>query len=194
MGLSLLAKPILYLCYRSGYDAVYLDIAAELLQISALTIVLFTLVQATSGILQGAGRQRIPMYTLMIGVALKIALNYTLVRFPGINIHGAPWASLLCYTASLIPNLYFVSKCTGYRLNLMEVVLKPFFCAALMGGAVYAIWRFGFGDPGQLNGFKLTAGILLCVAVGVAVYALLALKTGAIQKENLPPKIRRFLK
>ncbi len=194
IGLSLLAKPILYLCYRSGYDAVYLDIAAELLQVSALTIVLFTLVQATSGILQGAGKQRIPMYTLLVGVALKIALNYTLVRFPDINIHGAPWASLLCYTASMIPNLWFVRKYTGYRLNLTEVVFKPLFCAALMGGAVYLIWHFGFGDPGHLNGFKLTAGILLCVAAGVVIYAFLALKTGAIQKENLPPKVRRFLK
>ena len=193
VGLSLLAKPILYLCYRSGYDAVYLDIAAELLQISALTIVLFTLVQATSGILQGAGKQRIPMYTLMIGVALKIALNYTLVRFPDINIHGAPWASLLCYTASLAPNLYYVCKYTGYRLSLLEVAGKPLFCAALMGGAVYAIWHFGFGDPGQLNGFRLTAGILLCVAAGVVIYAAAALLTGTIQKENLPPKVRKLL-
>ena len=194
VGMSLLAQPILYLCYRGSYTAMQLDVAAELLQISSLTIVLFTMVQATSGILQGAGKQRIPMYTLVIGVALKIALNYTLVRIPGVDIHGAPWASLLCYTASMIPNLFFVTKYTGYRFNAMDVVLKPLLCAAVMGGLVFALWRFGFGDPGHLNGFRLTAGILLCVLLGAAVYVLLALKTGAVSKEDLPGKIRRFIK
>ena len=63
-----------------------------------------------------------------------------------------------------------------------------------MGAAVYGLWRFGFGDPGQLNGFRLTAGILLCVGLGAALYTVLALKTGAVSKEELPGKIRRFLK
>ena len=194
VGMSLLAQPILYLCYRGSYTAAQLDVAAELLQISSLTIVLFTMVQATSGILQGAGKQRIPMYTLVVGVVMKIALNYTLVRIPGVDIHGAPWASLLCYTASMIPNLYFVGKYTGYRFNFLDVVIKPFLCAALMGGVVWAIWHFGFGNPGQLNGFKLTAGIMLCVGLGAIVYLFAALKTGAISKEDLPAKVRRFIK
>ena len=194
IGMSLLAQPILYLCYRGSYTAAQLDVAAELLRISSLTIVLFTMVQATSGILQGAGKQRIPMYTLVLGVALKIALNYTLVRIPGVDIHGAPWASLLCYTASMIPNLYYVSKYTGYRFNVLDVVVKPFGCAAVMGGAVYAIWTFGFGYPGHLNGFRLTAGIILCLIVGVVTYGFLALITKAVDKEDLPAKIRRFIK
>ena len=194
IGMSLLAQPILYLCYRGSYTAAQLDVAAELLQISSLTIVLFTMVQATSGILQGAGKQRIPMYTLIIGVLLKIALNYTLVRIPGIDIHGAPWASLLCYTASMIPNLYFVSKYTGYRFNIMDVIVKPLACAALMGAVVWAIWHFAFGDPGHLNGFVLTAGILLCVGVGAILYAVTALKSGAISKKDLPAKVRKFVK
>ena len=194
IGMSLLAQPILYLCYRGSYTGAQLDVAAELLQISSLTIVLFTMVQATSGILQGAGKQRIPMYTLILGVVLKIALNYTLVRIPGVDIHGAPWASLLCYTASMVPNLYFVSKYTGYRFHWLDVVVKPFGCAALMGAAVYALWKLLFGHPGHLNGFVLTAGILLCVGAGVVIYALAALKSGAISKDDLPGKIRRFIK
>jgi len=111
-----------------------------------------------------------------------------------VDIHGAPWASLLCYTASMIPNLYFVSKYTQYRFQPLEVILKPLACAGIMGGAVYLIWRFGFGDPGALNGFRLTAGILLCVGFGAVLYGFLALKTGTVDKENLPGKIRRFLK
>ena len=193
IGMSLLAQPILYLCYRGSYTAAQLDVAAELLRISSLTIVLFTMVQATSGILQGMGKQRIPMYTLLIGVLLKVALNYTLVRIPGVDIHGAPWASLLCYTASMIPNLYFVSKYTGYRFQVMEVVIKPLACAGGMGLLVWGVWRVAFGDPGRLNGFVLTFGILLCVALGVLIYAFAAVKSGAVSRENLPAKLRRLV-
>lgn len=61
---------------------------STLLMVSSLTVVLFTVVQATSSILQGVRKQRIPMYTLVAGVVCKIALNYTLVGIPGFNIHA----------------------------------------------------------------------------------------------------------
>ena len=192
--MSILAQPILFLCYRGSYTADQLNVAAELLQISSLTIVLFTMVQATSGILQGLGKQKIPMYTLLLGVGLKIALNYTLVRIPGVDIHGAPWASLLCYTASMIPNLYFICKHTDYRFDAVGVVIKPLLSALVMGGAVFALWHFLFGDAARLSRPVLMLAIVLCVGVGVVLYALAAWKTGAVQKADLPGRIRRKLK
>lgn len=194
IGMSLLAQPLLYLCYRGSYTPAQLDVAAELLTISSLTIVLFTMVQATSGILQGAGRQRIPMYTLLLGVALKIVLNYTLVRIPGVDIHGAPWASLLCYTASMIPNLFYVCKYTGYRFQAMDVLLKPLGCSLLMGAVVWAAWHFLFGDAAGLSGLMLVLGILLCVGLGILIYAIAAWKTGMVRPEDLPQRLRRRFK
>ncbi len=193
LGMSLLAEPILFLCYRGAYTAEQLHLAAQLLQISSLTIVLFTLVQATSGILQGMGKQRIPMYTLVLGVALKIALNYTLVRIPGVDIQGAPWASLLCYTASMIPNLYYVCKHTGYRLDFMGVLVKPLLCALLMGAAVGGVWRLCFGQAAALSRFWLAAGVVLCVLLGVAVHALTAWRLGVVRREDLPARLARRL-
>lgn len=194
IGMSLLAEPILFLCYQGAYTAVQLQVAAELLQISSLTIVLFTMVQATSGVLQGMGKQRIPMYTLMIGVALKITLNYSLVRIPGVDIHGAPWASLLCYTASMIPNLYYVCKHTGYRMDWLAVIVKPLGCSLLMGGVVYGLWTVLFGSAADLRKQTLLMGVVLCVAVGMAVYFAAAWKLGAIRKEDLPARLRRKAK
>ena len=194
IGMSILAQPLLFLCYRGSYTADQLNVAAELLTVSSLTIVLFTMVQATSGILQGAGKQRIPMYTLLLGVALKIALNYTLVRIPGVDIHGAPFASLLCYTASMIPNLYYVCKYTGSRFAWKDIVLTPLLCTLLMGGVVFALWHFLFGDANQLSGPVLVIGIGLCVVAGILAYAVAALKLKAIRREDLPARIRRFVK
>ena len=101
IGMSLLSSQILSLIYHFDTPEA-LRVTAELLSLSSLTIVLFTVVQSTSGILQGLRKQRIPMYTLMAGVAVKVLLNYTLIGMPGINIYGAPIASLTCYTISML--------------------------------------------------------------------------------------------
>ena len=194
VGMSLLAEPVLHICYRGSYEVSQLAVGAELLRISSLTIVLFTMVQATSGILQGMGKQKIPMYTLFAGVLMKIALNYTLVRIPGMNIHGAPWASLLCYTVSMVPNLFYVCKYTGYRLDWKGVVLRPMLCTLVMGAAVWALWHFLFGQAADLNRWMLMLGTALCVLCGVVVYAVLILKTGAVKREDLPARLRRFVK
>jgi len=194
VGMSLLAEPVLHICYRGSYEVSQLAVGAELLRISSLTIVLFTMVQATSGILQGMGKQKIPMYTLFAGVLMKIALNYTLVRIPGMNIHGAPWASLLCYTVSMVPNLFYVCKYTGYRLDWKGVVLRPMLCTLVMGAAVWALWHFLFGQAADLNRWMLMLGTALCVLCGVMVYAVLILKTGTVKREDLPARLRRFVK
>ncbi len=193
IGMCILAKPILYLLFSGSYTAAQLDLAASLLNISSLTIVLFTLVQATSGILQGIGKQRIPMYTLAAGVLCKIALNYTLVRVPGINIQGAPYASLLCYTVSMIPNIYYVCKHTGYRFDWAGVVLRPAAATAVMGAVVYGIWHFGFGSAWlQKTGMVNRAlPVAIGLVAGIVVYFFAAWKLGAILPEDLPARFRR---
>lgn len=194
VGMSLLAKPLLYLFYSASYTAAQLDVAASLLNVSAMTIVLFTVVQATSGILQGCGKQRIPMYTLMAGVVCKIILNYVLVGIPGFDIHGAPIASLVCYTVSMVPNLYYVVKYTGCRFSVKDLILRPGACTLLMGAAVYALWQFVFTEKMLSAGrLPLLVAVLVCVGAGVMVYAVSALKLGAIKKEDLPARVRRLI-
>ena len=125
VGMSLLARSILYLFYSGSYTAAQLDLASSLLNVSACTIILFTQVQATSGILQGCGKQRIPMYTLFAGVVCKVLLNYLLIGIPSVNIHGAPIASLVCYTVSMVPNLYYVKKYAYCPIDLKAIILRP---------------------------------------------------------------------
>ena len=148
-----------------------------------MTIVLFTVVQSTSGILQGLRKQRIPMYTLMLGVIVKIFLNYTLIGMPSINIYGAPIASISCYLISMLPNLFFVHKYTGMKPEWMSMVGKPALATALMAAVIFVFNRI------------LPAGglwTLIQVAAGVAAYAVFAVLTGAVSKEDLNPILRRF--
>ncbi|NLB91471.1 MAG: polysaccharide biosynthesis protein, partial [Clostridiales bacterium] len=70
VGMSLLAEPLIRLFFNN--ENVWQT--ANMLRLSAFTIIFFTVVQTTSSILQGLRKQRIPMYTLMAGVVVKIVL------------------------------------------------------------------------------------------------------------------------
>jgi stage V sporulation protein B len=196
IGMSLLAKPIIFLCYGESARYTFSDLmlGGNLLEFSAMTIILFTMVQATSGILQGAGKQKIPMLTLVAGVICKITLNAILVSRPDISIHGAPIASLTCYTVSMIPNLYYACKYTGCRFSVTNVILRPLGAAALMGGAVWAVYQFVFGGEKSLlvSGFiARLVPVAVCIAVGAVVYLVAAFLLKAIDPNDLPARFRR---
>jgi len=171
IGMSLLSKPIIAFFYQETLTAAELQVSSQLLSMSSLTVVLFTVVQATSSILQGLHKQRIPMYTLIAGVACKIALNYILVGIPQINIHGAPIASIVCYSVSMIPNLYFVLKYGRMKFNLMGWIVRPGIATAAMGLVVFALRELL--PLGRLF-------TILEIIVGVAVYVVVALAVKAV--------------
>ena len=182
VGMSMLSRQLLDLIYHFNTPEA-LDVTAQLLSLSSMTIVLFTVVQSTSGILQGLRKQRIPMYTLMAGVAAKVFLNYTLIGMPSIHIFGAPVASLTCYTISMVPNLFYVHKYTGMKLDVWNMAGRPALAAALMAAVLYAAVRI------LPQGSFWT---LVLVAIGVAAYAVFAVLTGALSREDLAPILRRF--
>lgn len=139
--MSVLSEQIFRFFYQGSLSEENIMTGSTLLMVSSLTVVLFTVVQATSSILQGVRKQRIPMYTLVAGVVCKIALNYTLVGIPGFNIHGAPISSLVCYTVSLVPNLYYVMKYTGTKFNWCDWLVRPGIATLAMGAAVCLMTR-----------------------------------------------------
>ncbi len=141
VGMSLMAKPIIAFFYTGALSQTQMQTASELLTVSALTVVLFMVVQSTSAILQGLQKQRIPMYTLIAGVACKIMLNYFLVGTPGIHIHGAPVSSIVCYTVSMLPNLYFCIRYTGIRFNWKGWIIRPVIATLSMGAVVFVLLR-----------------------------------------------------
>ena len=176
IGMSLLAKPILAFFYSGTLTPERLQTAASLLEISSLTVLLFTVVQATSSILQGLHKQKIPMYTMISGVACKIVLNYTLIGTPGINIHGGPIASLVCYSVSMIPNLYFCCRYAGMKFNWSGWVLRPGLAAAAMGAVLFLLRRV-------LPEGKIVT--ILLIALGAGVYLVAAWLDHALSREDL---------
>ena len=182
VGMSVLAKPIISFFYLETLSASRLQTASELLTFSALTVVLFTVVQATSSILQGLGKQKIPMYTMIAGVACKIILNYALIGTPGINIHGGPIASIVCYSVSMIPNLIYCCKYAKMPFHWKEWLLLPGLAALAMGLVIFL-----------MASFLPVSRLWTCVEVfvGTAVYVAVALADHALTKNDLKSFVRR---
>jgi len=113
---------------------------------------------------------------------VKIALNYILVGTPEIGIHGAPIASLVCYTVSLVPNLYFVLKFGKVRMNWMGWIVRPGIATAAMGAVVLLMRHI-------LPQHRLIT--LVEVAVGVVVFVAAALEVKAVTPDDLRSLRRR---
>jgi len=183
-GMSILAEPILAAVYPFK-TAEALQQTAQLLSFSSFTIILFTVVQATSGILQGMHKQRIPMYTLLVGVGFKVLINYFLIATPQINILGASIGSLVCYGISMVPNLYYVHKYTGLKPDPVPIFFKPLLASIAMTGVLYLLMSI-------LPQTRLiTIGLIF---VGAAVYAVVSILIGSIQKDEFAALIRRLKK
>ena len=184
VGMSVLSRQIVSFFYSNvrEFTPDRISLASELLTFSAMTVVLFTVVQATSSILQGLRRQKIPMYTMIAGVAVKILLNYILIGTPGIHIHGGPYASIACYSIVMIINTYYVCKYTGMNFNLTDWVLRPGAAAAAMGIVVWLLARFL-----PLNRLTTIAEI----AVGIAVYVAAAILLKVLSVSDIKNMLRR---
>lgn len=176
IGMSMLATPIIRLLYPA-LPAEEIIMSGEILSLSALTIFFFTQVQSTTGILQGAGLHKIPMYTLVAGVICKALMNFVLIAIPSINILGAPLASLSCYLVSMVINLYFISKKLGLKLDMGSILVRPAIATAGMGVVVLILMQ-------ALN-MDSRFSVLLVVLAALIVYFVLIFAVGALRREDM---------
>ena len=171
VGLSLLSRQAVAFFYEGTFLAEKLKLSSDLLTWQSITIVLFTVVQAASGILQGIRRQKIPMYAMIIGVSLKILLNYILIGTPGINIFGGPIASIVCYSVAMLITLFYSCRYAKLRFNWMDWIVRPGVSSAIMGITVYALRCLLPG--GRLSTIiEIFAGIVVFIAAAIVLKAI----------------------
>lgn len=120
VGLMTLATPIMDLLYaKPGAGVAMLWSAAIVLAVG--------LYQISAGTLQGMGRAMVPMYSLLLGAAIKIVLTYIdLTAMPGMGIRGAALASVVGFAVAAGNNIWQVSRKIGWSwLSVPYHVVKP---------------------------------------------------------------------
>ncbi len=183
IGLSVLSSPIM--------DALYYGSAgqgADLLAIMGIASFFVCLSLMTTAILQAGGRERLPMYTMLIGGSLNIVLNWLLVGNPNINIYGAPIGTLICYVVMGGLNLWFVIKKLPERPSLGKIFAKPLINCLAMGAAAWLIYPAALelmGAGAQPDRFSVLLALGAAVAVAALCYIVLTIATKAITMDDM---------
>ncbi len=177
VGLMVLAQPIMLLLYPAQQESALS--AAESLVILAFGSIFLSLVQTLTGILQGIGKQLVPVFNLAVGAAVKIVVTYVLTGIPSVNVKGAAAGTAAAYLTATILNLMAVRRYTGCRAAFSMTYGKPVISAAVMGIVVWGIYHLVSLAAGNV------ISTLLSVLCGVIVYAALILKLKGITAEEI---------
>jgi stage V sporulation protein B len=130
VGMSVFSAPILSLLMFKQ-DSV--DRAAPWLSVAAVSIVFLGVISVTNAFLNSAGKQNLPIASMICGAATKLIANSILIE--RIGIVGAPLATLMCYIVASLVNVYFVIKHIGRLPDVFSVFIRPFICTVISVGS-----------------------------------------------------------
>jgi stage V sporulation protein B len=93
-----------------------------------------------------------------------------------LNVKGAAIATVVCYGIAASLDFIAVIRYSGISIPLMDFFIKPLIGAGLMSLTVYLGYHYLLPILGT------SISTLLSVLVGIVVYSLLLLLTGAVKK------------
>lgn len=128
-------KQILTFLYGKSFSEDNILTATELLFAGSFNIVILSLVQVTTAILQGVNKTKIPVKSLFIGCGLKIAADCILIPIKKINIFGVVISAAICYLFVFFRNYKFVKEYTTATIK------KPVFYISIQAVSV-AVFAF----------------------------------------------------
>ena len=178
IGLSVFSRPILRLLFSGKGESV--EMAAPLLSFLAISVLFVALLNVTNAILQAYGHERKPIYSMLAGSAIKIAVSYFLIGMPAVNLFGAPLGTFLCYLTVTVMNFCFIARHTGDLKGVVHLLLKPLLAAVGSIGtalAVYLLLSSRVGGYGWVT--------LLSVFLAVPLYAVLILLLRAVDERDV---------
>ena len=162
LGLSVFAKPIIYLVFR---DSEMARNAGPLLSILSLSIFFVGLLTVSNSILQSCGSAHLPIYSMCLGGTVKLFASYVLIGIPEIGIAGTPIGTLLCYFSAVILDLIFVTRRVKVTPQFARVFLRPALCALFSVTLAAAFYMLATSLTSGLGDLLLLLAIALCAAV-----------------------------
>ena len=172
VGLMTLAEPIMNMLYEKPGAGVAMFW-------SAAVVLVVGLYQISAGTLQGMGKAMVPMYSLLLGAAVKIVLTYTLTAIPAVGIRGAALGSVIGFAAAAGNNIYQVSRKIGWDwLSMKYHIVKPVISVAAMAVLVLAAYS-GVYALLSSNG----TATLISIMIGGCAYFAVLLAIGGVSLE-----------
>ncbi len=190
IGLSVLAEPLLSLIYSGSSVANEVEIGSRVLAVMGISVIFIASSTPLCSMLQAVGRMDIPLKLYTIGMVIKIIVNYVLVGIPEINIQGANFGSLVCYSFVVIMAMFFLCRETKIIPDFVSILIKPLMAAIMCGiTAYFSEIFFDIFCPQK---------IATCLAVisAIAVYIVFLFVFRAIKREDIlqMPKGNKIIK
>ena len=181
IGLSVMSRPIMKVLYWNAAEE-----GATLLMILGLATFFLCMVTVMTGILQAAGKERLPVIAAVIGGVVKVLVNRVMISNPAVNIYGAAIGTLCCFASVCLLDFLFMKSCFGQLPKLRHVILRPLLSTVLMGAAAWLVYRLcGMvlgAEPGRLL-MLIYLGVSILAAV--LVYGVLIIKTRSVTAEDM---------
>ncbi|MEK3933830.1 polysaccharide biosynthesis protein [Sporosarcina sp. FSL W7-1349] len=157
------------------------EMGAAVLAYYAPVAILFGLYTVTASILQGIDRHKWIVFTSLLGLLLKLALNIPLIKL--FETNGAILATAIGYTVAVGTNIVIITKTLQYRSQMVvrRLILIGILNAIMLAAVLLTLKvlnLFGGADTKM----QALLYILVCAAVGAGVYGYLSLKVGLAQK------------
>lgn len=175
MGLFILADPIMMMV--SPKEHIVAGIALRYLAPAAIFL---TLVQTLTGILQGMGKERVPVVNLLIGAIVKVIVSYTLTSIPAVNIRGAALGTVFGYAVPCVLNLMAIIRYQKQQLNYIRTFVKPVIATAIMTFVAYFSYEIIFTAVGSN-----TISTMISILLSVIAYGILLILIKGITIEEL---------
>lgn len=180
VGLTVLSKQIYMLLYynRPGY---------QLLIYGTIILVLMSLAQIQTSILQGLGKiYTVTIYSI-IGIILKISINYVLIVRPKINIYGAIVGSVIGFLIPILLNTIYIRKKLRIKIKIISHAFKPLICSIFMGAVLWVVYNvfstlIGFVIVGRINN---AISVIIAMATGMIAYFYSLLMINGISRDEL---------
>ncbi len=136
LGISALSQEVCSLFFGMNSEVM---VGAPLLRVLGLASIFIALTGTTNSLLQAVGRVSLPVKLILIGSAIKLAMNYLLVGIPQLNIQAAPWSTLVCYVVITLLSLIALRSTGGSAWCL--------WCVWQAAVGRTAVCRFCTSDP-----------------------------------------------
>ncbi|MBQ3572590.1 MAG: oligosaccharide flippase family protein [Clostridia bacterium] len=91
-----------------GKNNEYLSLLTKLVTISSVNVIFHSTLHASSTYILAMGKQRVSLINLIIGIAVKVIIDFTLIKLPQINIFGMIISDVGCYFVALVLNLIYI--------------------------------------------------------------------------------------
>lgn len=177
VGLCIFAEPICgLLLYNQPQDAAN---TYPLLAVMAPAVVTASLLYTTNSMIQAVGRVYIPIINMVVGTVVRIALCYILTGIPEINVMGSAIATLVSYLVMIVLNMYAIHRLLKGVPGVIGMSVRPLIASVIMAVVSFGVyWLFcTFMDP--------RFAVIVAIVVAVAVYALAAILTKAVTREEI---------